>query len=158
MRNWDGTMATDSAAPTVAYYSREELEELLLKAKLGDDWKSYRWFMKPVGWRTFFRTSRRDGCRKYANYNALLTAAVEAALDRAEHAPTGLLLEVGTGTQGRRPASVLEPLPGAEAAPLPVRQPLSGDEETVKQVARISGRRSVSPPTCQTWTTRRSTS
>ena len=46
MRNWDGTMSIDSAAPTVAYFSRKKLEELLLKPKLGDDWKQYDWFMK----------------------------------------------------------------------------------------------------------------
>ena len=41
MRNWDGTMAIDSVAPTIAYFSRKKLEELLLKPKLGDRWRSY---------------------------------------------------------------------------------------------------------------------
>src|ERR1035437_8952594 len=45
MRNWDGTMSVDSAAATVAYFSRKKLEELLLKPKLVDDWKQYRWFI-----------------------------------------------------------------------------------------------------------------
>ncbi len=35
MRNWDGTMTIDSAAPTVAYFSRKKLEELLLEAQAG---------------------------------------------------------------------------------------------------------------------------
>ena len=38
MRNWDGTMDVDSAAATIAVYSRDKLKEMLLKAKLGDDW------------------------------------------------------------------------------------------------------------------------
>ena len=29
-------------------FARSKLEELLLKPKLGDDWKHYQWFMKPV--------------------------------------------------------------------------------------------------------------
>ena len=34
MRNWDGIMSTDSAAPTIAYYSRKKLQELLLNRRL----------------------------------------------------------------------------------------------------------------------------
>ncbi len=41
LRNWDGQMAIDSVAATIAYFSREQLEEMLLKPKLGDDWKQY---------------------------------------------------------------------------------------------------------------------
>ena len=37
MRNWDGTMDVDSAAATIAVYSRDKLKEMLLKAKLGDE-------------------------------------------------------------------------------------------------------------------------
>ncbi len=90
MRNWDGTMAPTSPPPTIAYYSRAELEELLLKAKLGDDWKTYHWFMKPVWLENILMNQPpRWLPSQYANYDALLTAAVEAALSQ-EHAPTVL--------------------------------------------------------------------
>src|SRR5207248_6384014 len=41
MRKWKGRMETDSTAATVEVYSRRKLNELLLKPKLGDDWKKY---------------------------------------------------------------------------------------------------------------------
>ncbi len=139
MRNWDGTMATDLPAPTIAYYSRAALEELLLKAKLGDDWKSYRWFMKPV-WleNILINQPPRWLPSQYANYNALLTAAVEAALSE-EHAPTVL----STWKWGRvHQVDVRHPFwsnfPVLKRA-TPGPQPLSGDEETIKQVGTHFG-------------------
>ncbi len=109
MRNWDGTMATDLPAPTIAYYSRAALEELLLKAKLGDDWKSYRWFMKPV-WLENILTQRA------ATLAAIAILRLQRAADggggsgavAGARAGCALHLEVGKGTQGRCQASVLE--------------------------------------------------
>jgi penicillin amidase len=139
MRNWDGTMATDLAAPTIAYYSRGALEELLLKSKLGDDWKTYRWFMKPV-WleNTLTNQPPRWLPSQYANYNALLTAAVESALTE-NNAPTvlsswrwGKVHKVDVQHAFWSSFPVLKrATPGA--------QPLSGDEETVKQVSTHFG-------------------
>ena len=76
--------------PTVAYFSRKKLEELLLKPKLGDDWTQYKWFMKPV-WleNVLSHQPARWLPQGYADYNALLTAAVEGAVSDAE-APTAL--------------------------------------------------------------------
>lgn len=135
MRNWDGTMAIDLPAPTIAYYSRTALEELLLKAKLGDDWKDYHWFMKPV-WLENILTNEppRWLPSQYADYNALLTAAVESALSE-EHAPTAL----STWRWGRvHMVDVRHPFwsnfPVLKRA-MPGPQPLSGDDETIKQVS-----------------------
>jgi len=139
MRNWDGTMATDLPAPTIAYYSRQALEELLLKAKLGDEWKSYRWFMKPVWLENILMNQPpRWLPSQYADYNALLTAAVEAALSQ-EHAPTAL----STWRWGRvHMVDVKHPFwsnfPVLKRA-TPGPQPLSGDDETIKQVATHFG-------------------
>ena len=134
MRNWDGSMATDLAAPTIAYYSRAALEELLLKAKLGDNWKTYRWFMKPV-WleNVLINQPSRWLPSQYANYDALLTAAVESALSQ-EQAPTAL----STWRWGRvHMVDVKHPfwsnIPVLKRAG-PGPQPLSGDEQTIKQV------------------------
>ena len=139
MRNWDGTMATDLPAPTIAYYSRQALGELLLKAKLGDEWKSYRWFMKPVWLENILMNQPpRWLPSQYADYNALLTAAVEAALSQ-EHAPTAL----STWRWGRvHMVDVKHPFwsnfPVLKRA-TPGPQPLSGDDETIKQVATHFG-------------------
>jgi penicillin G amidase len=140
MRNWDGAMSTDSAAATVAYFSRKKLEELLLKSKLGDDWKQYRWFMSPVWLENILSHQPArwlpDG---YANYDALLTAAVEGAVSDAE-APHAL----ATWRWGRvHRVDIKHPFwsnfPILKRAAGPGPQPLSGDGETVKQVSAHFG-------------------
>jgi penicillin amidase len=140
MRNWDGTMATDIAAPTVAYYSRKQLEEILLKSKLGDDWRTYHWFMSPV-WleNVLAQQPARWLPAQYSNYDALLTAAVEAAMS-APHVPGAL----STWNWGRvHKIDVKHPFwsnfPILKRGAGPGSQPLSGDEETIKQVGRDFG-------------------
>ena len=140
LRNWDGAMTTDSAAPTVAYFSRKKLEELLLKPKLGDDWAQYKWFMKPV-WleNVLSHQPARWLPQGYADYNALLTAAVEGTVNDAE-APTAL----STWKWGKvhrvdikHPFWSSFPILKRGAGPGP--QPLSGDGQTVKQVSAHFG-------------------
>ena len=139
MRKWDGTMATDLAAPTIAYYARHKLEELLLRGKLGDDWKLYHWFMEPV-WLENVLTYQppRWLPAQFANYNELLTAAVEGALSD-EGAPRALT----TWRWGKvHMVDVKHPFWSnfpvlKRAGPGP--QPLSGDDQTVKQVRKDFG-------------------
>ncbi|HZD31317.1 MAG TPA: penicillin acylase family protein, partial [Candidatus Angelobacter sp.] len=79
MRGWDGNMAIDSVAPSIAFFARGKLNELMLRPKFGDDWKEYtRWFMAPV-WleNTISHQSPEWLPASYANYDELLTAAVE---------------------------------------------------------------------------------
>ncbi len=139
MRKWDGTMATDLAAPTIAYYSRHKLEELLLRDKLGDDWKLYHWFLEPV-WLENVLTYQppRWLPKQFANYNELLTAAVdEAMLDH--DAPRAL----STWRWGKvYQIYVKHPFWSnfpvlKRAGPGP--QPLSGDDQTIKQVRKEFG-------------------
>ena len=84
LRKWDGAMDTDSAAATITVFARRSLEELLLKSKLGGDWRDYRWFMKPV-WLENVLTYQppRWLPQGYASYDELLTAAVEDAISDA---------------------------------------------------------------------------
>jgi penicillin amidase len=139
MRNWDGTMATDLAAPTIAYYSRKKLEAILLQSKLGDEWLTYRWFMRPV-WLENILTQQpaRWLPSSYASYDALLTAAVEGALSEAHVQRT-----LSSWTWGRvHKIDVKHPFwsnfPVLKRAG-PGAQPLSGDEETIKQVGKDFG-------------------
>jgi penicillin G amidase len=94
LRQWDGRMSADSAAPTIAVHSREELARLLLEPKLGPaprnpedlrstlSWKSYRWLNETV-WldNVVERQSKRWLPDSYANYDELLAAAVQAAVE-----------------------------------------------------------------------------
>ena len=135
MRNWDGTMAVDSVAATIAYYSRGQLNELILKPKLGDEWQAYtRWFMAPV-WleNVLSHQSPQWLPAGYANYDELLTAAVEAALSDPA-TPRNL----SRWTWGhvhqidvKHPFWSNFPILKRGAGPGP--QPLSGDGVTVKQ-------------------------
>ena len=135
MRNWNGTMSTDLAAPAVAYYSRLKLQELLLKAKLGDDWTTYHWWMSPV-WleNVLTQQPQRWLPAQYANSDQLLTAAVEGAM--SEHdVPRAL----STWTWGRvHKIDIKHPFwsnfPVLKRGADPGAQPLSGDGETIKQV------------------------
>lgn len=104
MRSWDGRMVASSAAPTIAENAIRELRRLLLEPKLGaappehpkssdselyeDDstatvnWKTYSWLQRSV-WleNILLHRPKRWLPEKYPNYDELLTAAVEAAVN-----------------------------------------------------------------------------
>jgi len=96
MRNWDGRMLASLAAPTIAVRSAEELQRLLLEPRLGPapvdpalqktvlSWKTYEWQMSTV-WQQniLLHQPKRWLPEKYPNYDELLAAAVEAAVDDA---------------------------------------------------------------------------
>ncbi len=94
MRNWDGRMMASLAAPTIAVNSARELTRLLLEPRLGAapqdsaqlettlSWKTYAWEMQTV-WlqNVMLHQPKRWLPEKYPNYDELLTAAVEAAVN-----------------------------------------------------------------------------
>lgn len=135
LRNWDGTMDVDSAAATIAVYSRDKLEEMLLKAKLGNDWTLYRWFPEPV-WleEVLTHQAARWLPDNYANYDQLLTAAVEAAVSdpKAPHVLSmwrwGRVHRVEVTHPFWSHFPILKKTAGTGS------QPWSGDENTIKQV------------------------
>jgi len=136
MRNWDGTMATGSAAPTVAYFSRKKLQELLLKPKLGDEWKEYRWFMSTV-WleNVLAHQPARWLPEGYADYNELLTAAVQAAVDDRGTPQSLTLWKWGRVHRVDIQHPFWSHFPILKKGAGPGSLPLSGDGQTVKQVA-----------------------
>jgi penicillin G amidase len=97
MRGWDGRMQESSAAPTIAERSSWELQRLLLEPKLGSpisdpakerqvsSWKTYTWEMRSV-WleNILLHHPKRWLPEQYPNYDELLTAAVEAAVNGPE--------------------------------------------------------------------------
>jgi penicillin amidase len=96
LRDWDGRMSADSAAPTIETKARGELARLLLEPKLGRaadapasgpasgaasgnlSWKRYHWGMSSV-WLENVLTKQpaRWLPPGYSDYGSLLTAAIE---------------------------------------------------------------------------------
>jgi penicillin G amidase len=97
MRGWDGRMQASSVAPTIAERSIRELRRLILEPKLGSapanpqtetgalSWQTYSWEMRSV-WleNILLHRPKRWLPEKYANYDELLTAAVDSAVNTAE--------------------------------------------------------------------------
>ncbi|MGH9495749.1 MAG: penicillin acylase family protein, partial [Candidatus Sulfotelmatobacter sp.] len=94
LRSWDGLMQASSAAPTITENSIVQLRRLLLEPKLGsappdstkDDatpsWKTYSWSMRSV-WleNILLHRPKRWLPDQFPNYDELLAAAVEAAVN-----------------------------------------------------------------------------
>jgi penicillin amidase len=94
LRDWDGRMSADSAAPTIETKARQELLRLLLEPKLGAaangpdrgqlSWKSYRWGMSSI-WleNVLSKQPARWLPPGYSDYGSLLTTAVENVVKQA---------------------------------------------------------------------------
>jgi len=134
MRGWDGNMVVDSVAPTIAFYSRGKLNELLLRPKFGDDWKEYtRWFMAPV-WleNTVSHQSPQWLPAGYANYDELLTAAVEAAVTDSRTPRALTMWTWGRAHQVDLKHPFWSSFPILKRGAGPGPHPLSGDALTIK--------------------------
>jgi penicillin amidase len=153
LRDWDGRVTADSTAATITVRSRRQLARLLLEPKLGsapprpeDDnegplsWKTYGWSMSSV-WLENVLTQRpaRWLPAKYADYDALLIAAVEAVISSPE-APADLKSwRWGEFAPIEIRHLVLERLPLIGRWTGPGLHPQSGGSYTVKQVGRGFG-------------------
>ena len=158
LRDWDGRMSADSAAPTIGTKARQELARLLLEPKLGAaaessnsssasgavagalSWKSYHWAMSSV-WLENVLTKQpaRWLPPGYSDYGSLLTAAVESAVKQA-----GVPADLGEWKWGKNyPVEidhlVLSQLPLIGRFTGPGLHPLSGSTYTVKAVGRGFG-------------------
>jgi penicillin amidase len=157
MRQWDGRMIESSAAPTIAVQARKQLVRLLLEPKLGAapkdplqlettlSWKSYRWMMSTVWLENVVQHQpQRWLPEAYPNYDELLTAAVEAAVDPSPASDSGAPQDLNSWKWGDfHPVEIQHPILGR--IPLlrrlsgPGVQPQSGSEYTVKAVSRSHG-------------------
>jgi penicillin amidase len=152
MRNWDGRMVASSTAATIAVRSGQELTRLLLEPRLGPapeganqrettlSWKTYHWQMRSV-WlqNVMLHQPSRWLPEKYLNYDELLTAAVEAAVNGSD-APKDL----GSWHWGRVNAidiehPVLGKIPVLQGWSAPGIKEQSGSGYTVKAVTRLHG-------------------
>jgi penicillin G amidase len=152
MRNWDGRMQASSAAATIAVRSAQQLTRLLLEPHLGtapDDpkqqettlsWKSYAWEMRTV-WlqNVMLHQPKRWLPEKYPNYDELLNAAVEAAVNGAD-APKDLnSWHWGTVNAVDIEHPVLGKIPLISRWTAPGWKEQSGSGYTVKAVTRHHG-------------------
>ncbi len=150
LRDWDGRMSADSAAPTIETKGRQELVRLLLEPKLGPapegaakgalSWKTYRWSMATVWLETVLtKQPARWLPAGYPDYESLLTTAVENVMKKRD-----VPGEQGGWKWGKDYVVDIEhpvlrnlPLVGRWTGPGP--HPLNGSGITVKAVAREFG-------------------
>ena len=152
MRSWDGRMQASAAAPTIAENSIRELRRLLLEPKLGSapsdatredeglNWKTYSWEMRSV-WleNILLHRPKRWLPEKYPNYDDLLTAAVDAAVNGPE-APKDLALwRWGAFNAVEIQHPILGKIPLIKRWSGPGVQEQSGSGYTVKAVSRHHG-------------------
>jgi penicillin amidase len=158
MRNWDGRMLASSAAPTIAALSTWHLRRLLLEPKLGSapdastnpdakkkaegilSWQTYSWEQRSV-WleNILLHHPKRWLPEKYSNYEELLTAAVEAAVNDAD-APNDLASwHWGRFNAVQIEHPVLGKIPLIKRWSGPGVQEQSGSGYTVKAVTRHHG-------------------
>ncbi|MEO6119128.1 MAG: penicillin acylase family protein, partial [Terriglobales bacterium] len=140
MRKFDGKMEMESAAATLAAKSRRQLWRLLLEPKVGAQWDKYAWFNSSVALEKIMNTRPARWLPKnYPDFDALMAAAVQAAVDDKE-APKSL----ATWKYGSAYPLVIEhplfgTIPGLRSLAGPGRHPQSGSGLTVKASGRVFG-------------------
>ncbi len=166
MRSWDGRMLASSAAPTIAETSMRELRRLLLEPKLGSpgpslsnksapepnselymdrehpslDWTTYSWLQRSV-WleNILLHRPKRWLPERYANYDELLAAAVESAVNEPQ-APKDLAAwRWGAFNAVEIQHPILGKIPLLNHWSGPGTQEQSGSGYTVKAVTRYHG-------------------
>ena len=152
LRRWDGRMSADSSAPTFAARARVQLTRLLLESKLGKaakdphhfdaklSWESYSWPMQSVWLENVIRQRPARWLPEgHANYDELLTAALEAAVTDSGEGRDLNSWKWG----GFRPVEIHHPIlgriPVVKHWAGPGVQEQSGSGFTVKAVTRDHG-------------------
>ena len=152
LRQWDGRMLADAAAPTIESVARGMLTRLLLEPKLGPappnaresdaalNWTSYRSGMQSV-WleNVVSHQPARWLPPGYSDYNQLLAAAVEAAVDSSVAPPDLNAWHWGDFNPVEIENKVLQRIPILGRSTGPGVQPQSGSGFTVKAVTRTHG-------------------
>jgi penicillin amidase len=152
MRNWDGRMVASSTTATIAVRSGQELTRLLLEPRLGVapndpkqqettlSWKTYHWQMRTV-WlqNVMLHQPKRWLPEKYPNYDELLTAAVEAAVNDPNTPKDLASWHWGRVNAVEIEHPVLGKIPGLERWTAPGTKEQSGSGYTVKAVTAHHG-------------------
>ena len=146
LREWNGQMDDSMVAPTIASRTRDELRRLLLEAKLGPasdfpgqlSWKNYRWMMETVWLENILsHQPPRWLPSGYANYQELITAALEQALKKAPQRLDSWKWGAQNSVTIQNPVLSKVPLIGSWTGP--GKNPQSGSVYTVKAVGTAHG-------------------
>ena len=101
MRTWDGNVTIPSVAATIVDATRDALWPMILKPRLGDEWKLYRWASSSfVQEQIVTGQSRRWLPKQYSNWNEFLAAAVDQWNDRPACAAGSEALALWEGASG----------------------------------------------------------
>ena len=140
MRSWDGKVTGDSAAASIIDQARTAFWPLILKPKLGADWKRYHWAAQNSAEEEILMHGKTGWLPSgYKDWNALLTEAVREGL-QSGHAPTDLANWKYGGwhvVDVEHPLAKFLPVIGRLAGTGTL--PQSGDTTTVKQTSRTIG-------------------
>ena len=162
MRTWDGRMLATSAAPTITENAQRELRRLLLEPKLGADpaegrhgtdselymdadkgevnWKTYSWRQRSVWMENILlHRPKRWLPAKYPNYDELLTAAVEAAVNEPQTPKDLASWHWGAFNAVEIQHPILKRIPVLSLWSGPGVKEQSGSGYTVKAVTRYHG-------------------
>lgn len=149
LRQWNGQMDANSAAPTIASAARTELKRLLLEPKLGAappdakpgpdvNWKSYHWLMETV-WleNVLSRQSPQWLPSGYNSYDDLLASALDKAVEKAPADLNSWKWGMANSVTIQNP--VLGRIPVLRRWTGPGEKPQSGSGYTVKASGRDYG-------------------
>jgi acyl-homoserine lactone acylase PvdQ len=138
LRRFDGELSVDSAGAAIEQKARAWLMDTLLASKLGEDANLYHWYMNTVWLENMvaFQPARWLPT-KYASWNALLAAAVEAAVN-SRGAPRNLAKwQYGDYAAVEIDHALFGKVPWLKKYSSTGRWPQSGNGITVKQVGGI---------------------
>ncbi len=140
LRSWNGEVGINSAPAAIVAAARAVFLPMLLRPKLGNDWRLYRWaeslfageqilMNEPVAWLP----------KQYASWDDFLADMVRQGLERA-HAPANLAQwRYGYAHPVELEHPIFGLLPWFKKWTGTGAQPQSGDTTTVKQVGRTFG-------------------
>jgi len=140
LRSWDGVMNTNSPAAAAIASARQAFWQMVLKPRLGDDWRLYGWGGKAFAEEEIVTHSPAPWLPSgYANWDEFLTAIMKQGL-ADEHAPADLK----TWQYGQIHKIDLEHplygnLPWFKSWTGTGPQPLAGDVTTVDQANSLQG-------------------
>lgn len=84
MRGWNGRTDVDQVAPTIENKARKELWKMILEPKLGAAHEDYEWYGSSTAMERILRIKPKRWLPSgYSDWDALLTAAVDKALQEA---------------------------------------------------------------------------
>ena len=138
LRQWNGQMDANSAAPTIATRARRGLRRMLLQSKLGAEGPAYHWMMDTIWLENVLdHQPARWLPPEFPNYDNFLTAALEEALKQAPQDLTSWKWGPEQSVTIQNP--VLGNLPILRRWTGPGEVPQSGSEYTVKAAGRDYG-------------------